>query len=54
MIEDEKWEGHFLQCVCVLAGEGTDFGKGVRKAVLLDWLPGLSPVYPKVSCRRGH
>lgn len=54
MIEDGKWEGQFLHSVCVPAGEGTDFRDRVRKAVLLDWLPWLSPVYPKVSCRRGH
>lgn len=52
--EDEKQEGHFLHSVCVPGGEGTDFGERVRKAVLLDWLPRLSPVYPKVSCGRGH
>lgn len=54
MIEDGKWEGHFLHSVCVPAGKGTDFGDRVRKAVLLDWLPWLSPVYPKVSCGRGR
>lgn len=33
-IEDEKGEGHFLHSVCVSAREVTDFGDGVRKAVL--------------------
>ena len=33
-IEDEKGEGHFLHSVCVPAREVTDFGDGVRKAVL--------------------